>query len=1030
MATKTLNTKNLKASLKLEKGLTSKVTNTTVKEIKGVSEIKTAAGSRVQKEQLLDFRESAGISVLELRVDSTSKTLDDVRTELDEIIRQKGEFLDKRDFFDEARARRELQESLDNIKKYGMSDFTAEVDPAGGVTCKYVRMWRQPARKYTYSLLRKKEGLKVIAVRGNKQQATAKNGSSSITSKLKTLEWEILVPTSTLHIVNGLVLHDDTAEEGNKYTYRLVLKYTDTNETESFEATVLYEKLKLNVVEFSARADSINKKVVVTCSVQNASTMKVYRKDTGKVLSSPYEDTNVELGKTYEYVLEAANKWESVKKTAKASCSNLKPTMGKVTATIETFDRGVTLQWPSVANISYFIVERSLSGSSSWTKVGSNTTLNTCKDIDESEDEKVLKKGKTYAYRVTAHNGWGDSSATVSVTMTNAAPNTPRILEPGSNTLCWTAINNAKTFRIERTDNPSTYNWTKKTGYTTLYDGSITAGKLYTYTIQACNGWGKSGLCYCDVVKPITENKGKVGDYYGYIGQNKDDDYGGNFAKKWQLNFQGITTDGTWWYITNGADGWYHSIRKRSLDRTLDSGIGRDYTVPDEAHVGDLDFYKGYLFVPVYKSGENGKIWIFKTDKSNSCVQSSDRLKCIELHKNNGSSFKKLGWCAVNPCDGRLYVCEGDEALGPNAPLYSFKVNVDNIKNAKWDNVFVDPKVVRLYLSDGSECVKQCMQGGCFDYYNNLYLNSGYSDGHRTGEGVHVFKLIRDDSKQLREKLSAARNDEERAKIYEAYKSGDLNLPFDCTKGILIAQSNQKSGFRYQFDPTDDEEPEGMMYYDFTFAERTPPQSYVGEGSLHIGMLMNDIATKECVCFKHYAHKLRDTEEKNVYYNPSNLVVVSATESNDGVNETVYKVVDNGVLVKKFKLRKYADAALTILKKFSKVHTVGWLYTSSPNHNYEFSALESSTSLSKTQCVQMTYNSVVKSHATNEMWKVEVRSSQGVLCHFRAHNEADANAIQSILKQHTKLCYIGVGPDTDAKTKGFFRSANNLIWLE
>ena len=258
MATKTLKTADLKASLNLKK--TTRVENISVKEVKGVSEIKTAAGSRVQKEQLLDFRENAGISVLELRVDSTSKTLDDVRTELDEIIRQKGEFLDKRDYFDEGRARRELQESLDNIKKYGMSGFTAEVDPAGGVTCKYVRMWRQPARKYTYSLLRKKEGLKVIAVRGDKQQATAKNGSSSITSKLKTLEWEILVPTSTSHIVNGFVLHDDTAEEGNKYTYRLVLNYTDTNETESFEATVLYEKLKLNVVEFSARADSINKK--------------------------------------------------------------------------------------------------------------------------------------------------------------------------------------------------------------------------------------------------------------------------------------------------------------------------------------------------------------------------------------------------------------------------------------------------------------------------------------------------------------------------------------------------------------------------------------------------------------------------------------------------------------------------------------------------------------------------------------------------------------------------------------------------
>ena len=84
MANKTLNTKNLKASLTLEKDLTSK---TTVKEIKGVSEIKTAAGSRVQKEQLLDFTEKTGVSILELRADSASRTLDDVRTELDEIIR-------------------------------------------------------------------------------------------------------------------------------------------------------------------------------------------------------------------------------------------------------------------------------------------------------------------------------------------------------------------------------------------------------------------------------------------------------------------------------------------------------------------------------------------------------------------------------------------------------------------------------------------------------------------------------------------------------------------------------------------------------------------------------------------------------------------------------------------------------------------------------------------------------------------------------------------------------------------------------
>ena len=1039
MANKTLNTKNLKASLTLEKDLTSK---TTVKEIKGVSEIKTAAGSRVQKEQLLDFTEKTGVSILELRADSASRTLDDVRTELDEIIRSKGRFVDDDVRFNEGRAKREMQELLENFERYGTSGFTAKVYPAGGVICEYIRPWKQTTGPYTYSLLRKKEALSIVAVRGNKQQTTAKNGSSSITSKLKTLEWEILVPTRLSYPVLGLVLHDDTAEEGCKYTYRLVLNYTDTNKTESFEATVLYEKLKLNVVEFSARADSINKKVVVTCNVQNASTIKVYRKDTGKVLSSPYVDTNVELNKAYEYVLEAANKWEFVKKTAKVSCSNLKPTMGKITATIETFDRGVTLQWPSVANISHYTVERSLSGKDSWTMLSSATSQSSYKDIDESENEKVLQKEKTYVYRVVAHNGWGDSTAaTVSVKMTNAAPKTPRILYPGSNTLCWTAIDNAKEYRIERTDNPSGHNWTQKRGYTSITDGSATVGKLYTYTIQACNGWGKSGLCYCDAVKQKTETKGEIRDIYYYLGQNensKDCVY-----EKWMLNFQGIATDGKWWYITNGTPGWTTSIRKASVDKTLSRSINNDYPVPDadHAHVGDLECYKGYLFVPVYKTDgddyiENGKIWIFKADKDSDKVKSSDRLATIEIYKDSSHTpFQSIGWCAINPCDDRLYLADG--SLGPSSPLYSLKVHFDKIKEQKWGEVFDDPRRVFLYDEKGNIITKESMQGGCFDYYNNIYLNSGSQSGSRTGQGVHVFKLIRDDSMQLRQKLLAAQNDDERAKIYEAYKSGDLKLPFDCTKGLLIAQSRQDYGFRYQFNPGKEQEPEGLVYYDFTYAERTPKQDYIGSTSLHVGLLMNDSSgyIRERVNLKHYVHKLRDTEERNVYYNPSNLKVISAVECNDdGVNETVYKVVDNGILVKKFKQKKYANAALSVLKNFDRIHTTGWLYTSSSKHNYEFSALEGRVSETISGRNVVYYTVLPKGDETEqvekEFWKVEIRASNGDVYHFRAHNKADADAIREILNRHATLCYVGEGPDTYERTKGCFRSANNLIWLE
>jgi hypothetical protein len=261
-----------------------------------------------------------------------------------------------------------------------------------------------------------------------------------------------------------------------------------------------------------------------------------------------------------------------------------------------------------------------------------------------------------------------------------------------------------------------------------------------------------------------------------------------------------------------------------------------------------------------------------------------------------------------------------------------------------------------------------------------------------------------------------------------------LNLPFECTKGVLIAKSNKTSGFQYQFDPNDGEEPEGMVYCDFKYTDRKPPQEYLKDVSLHAGLLMNSAnSIKEFMYFKHYTHLLRDTEEKNVYYNPLNLSVVSATEINDnGVTETVWKVVDNGVLVKKFKSQSYASSALNILKNFKKIHTIGWLYTSSQNHNYEFSAIESNNVLSKTNCTIINYtgSSVAAPVQDGERWVVQLNSSTGKAYYFYAHNSADANEICRIVRNYNKVCIIGAGADSAGPDIGRIRSANNLIWLE
>lgn len=929
-----------------------------------------------------------------------------------------------------------------------ISVFSASVSYSGGISCVYSA---QTAEQITYKLERKKE--------------------STVSTKNSDDEWVTIKSSNIVGFISKLEIQDDKVEKGSKYTYRLTIKKLNENKTVTQEATVLYDAVKIDITNFSATIDHSIKAIILSCKVLKANTYKIFRKDNGKVLSDSYVDTDIDEGKTYEYILEASNYWETIQKSIQVNCSGLKPIAEKVSYSIEKINRGVTLKWPHVSNALQFSIKRKLDGTNSWDLVCSknnacsNPNVDSYTDIDESENEKVLQKDKTYKYMVVWSNEWGESSSEIiSIKMTNEAPNTPRILPPNGATLHWTQIGNAKEYYIERTDSPSKFNWTNKQMVTFISDNAAEPGVLYTYKVVARNGWGESRALYCDV-KPKKEEKGEIQNRYVYLGQNKNQ-YKNSDAGKWSLNFQGITTDGTWWYITNGGyckrgsvcgkKDWHPAIRKATLAQTLDRDISRDWPLPgidDEVHVGDLDYYKGYLFLPIYKNNENGKIWILKTDKNDNCVHKSDRIATIQLRKKNGTYLGNLAWCAINPCDGRLYVSDGkslflddDNNLDKNYPLYSFKIDLDKIKEGErvgenwsekeWEKVFTDPQEIYLYDQSGNLCGKASMQGGCFDYYNNLYLNSGCS-GTREGQGVHVFKLIRDDSKQLQDKLSYAKDDAERAEIYEAYMSGNLDLSFESTKGVLIAESNQNEGFKYQFDPGNKgdnhyEEPEGMVYCDFTYAERQPPQDHVKDGSLHVGLLLNSTTSYENVCFKHYAHLSRETEEKNVYYNPANLAVVSAVEANDdGGNKTVYKVVDNGILVKKFDSKDHANAALEILKNFEKIHTIGWLYTCSPNHNYEFSVLESNKTLSSSSCTSINYSNPTIIHEDeSEFWKVTIKSTQGQMYHFRAHNEEDAKKILEILKRHSKLCYIGVGPDTNNRTLGRFRSANNLIWLE
>ena len=876
--------------------------------------------------------------------------------------------------------------------------LSLEISPAGGILCKI----SYDLKFFSYRLERKI----------NKPRVVGSLSKNELSKKVFGL-WATIASSSTIGYAAVL---DSSVEEGYSYDYRVTI-----NSLDPITQSITYKKLSIQVVKFGAKPDSNKKKIVLTVDVKNASTIKVVRSDNGKELLSPYEDTNVELNKKYEYVLTASNNWDTVKATAVAECKNLKPSVGKITYEMDPIERGVTLRWPSISNGSVSVVERKLSTNSSWTVICNNPIGCSYKDIDESDNDKVLKKGASYDYRVKYANEWGYTySAIVTVKMTNDVPQMPRMLDPGRFcTIQWTRSNNVKSYEVKRFDNSNDKDFNKidqdtiacdrswsslKSNENYVKDDKIKSGVPYLYKIVAKNGWGKSNARYQDVYI-ANEFPGKIfNDAYSY----KDQVYAiaRQPGKNWTRDFQGITTDGQWWYITNGVSriGEYTRLTKGHINRSLDRSISNDYSTTG-IHFGDLDCYGNYLFISVDET-KHPEIWIFDKAKP--------KLICkCQLQKADGTYFSSLGWCAVNPCDGRLYTSES--YITSDSPVYSYKIEWNNIGTSK--EIFLKNSERKIYLFDqyGSPCKKEAMQGGCFDYYNNLYLTSGY--GKKDSEGVHVFKLVRDDSTYLNDALNRVSGDAAKSQVYEAYKSNSLDLPFDCVKAVLIARSSQSGTFKYKFDSsgTYRDEPEGLTYFDFANNAIAPYHDTMKDTSLHIGLLDNAVSLVDSVYMKSYYHRYRETELKNIYYDPSNLKVSGCD------------ILDNKILVKRFNTQAAAKNALNILKNFKKISTIGWLLTSSPNHNYEFSAIESSSVMSKTGCNTISYTGSKATYVQEkERWVVKLNPSASIVYRFYAHNQADAKRIYDIVKKYNKVCIIGVGADSD----GRIRSTNNLIWLE
>ncbi len=310
--------------------------------------------------------------------------------------------------------------------------------------------------------------------------------------------------------------------------------------------------------------------------------------------------------------------------------------------------------------------------------------------------------------------------------------------------------------------------------------------------------------------------------------------YPRNRENGWSHELNGVCHDDNNWFFTqNGVPGreigvlWKFPITHRLGNKVtcanLEEGIlrctlpqPRGKTIP--YHFGDIDYHRGYLFVPVTGDGAP-YIQVFSARNLRPVVKQV-------LLRPDGKVFKTIGWCAINPKDGRLYTSDKHVSDRFVKSDYSpfFVYDIDFAKISREEIGFLSFKTYLVPMNEKRELLSlEHMQGGCFDMDNHLHVNNGYYTG-------------------VREKWC---NDRGGISVFQVPNTLSNGIPFYIRR---IAHSQQKRGFRYQFDGLGDE-PEGLTHWDLNRDRRAPGIC----GVLHAIMLNNDVGKNpDDFYFKHY----------------------------------------------------------------------------------------------------------------------------------------------------------------------------------
>lgn len=390
-----------------------------------------------------------------------------------------------------------------------------------------------------------------------------------------------------------------------------------------------------------------------------------------------------------------------------------------------------------------------------------------------------------------------------------------------------------------------------------------------------------------------------------------------------------------------------------------------------EIHFGDIDFYNGYIFVPVYQNGKEGDV------DAQILIFSTETFDCVwqERLKKHNDYFEKHAWCAVNPMDGCLYTSDGHISSSFEkgcSPVMAFKINFNNLEKKQYP-------VFSCVNENGIE-LKRCKnynptpltepynldagtQGGCFDPFDTLYLSTGFGS-HQKNDGITAFTLIRDNESSMnefiqkrayyiwQEKGSPLQSEEDKRKdwlkatwqICSAFQSGFLKFNGPVRAGHACTKEySAESAIDFSFDgdsKTRPEEPEGLTYWDL---RKYAKKNQVGEewlnGSLHALKLHNNgeslVKGEDSYSMQNYVIRNLESPLENISYDPTSLTV----EKNP-ISKRWTVLSQEFTPLKEFETEEEAINAIQIMKQFESIIRLGRCSSSEENHDFSYDFLQ------------------------------------------------------------------------------------------